>query len=127
MEYSDFTYPENSISYVPQADVLNYLKSYADHFNVTEHIKFNHLVIRVLPIENDKWEVIVKDLPKNEFKTYIFDVVFVANGHSSTPITPHITGMEEFKGKMIHSHDYRSAEKYHGICIFFYPKQIRFK
>lgn len=115
MEFNDYPYPNGTKSYPPQADVLKYLHSYAEHFNIKKHIKLSHLVIRVLPIENEKWEVIVKNLPNNTFETLIYDLVFVANGHFASPRYPHIAGLEEFTGKTLHSHDYRSAEAFHGV------------
>lgn len=123
MEFGpDHPYPNGTASYPPQPDVLKYLHSYADRFGMKNHIKLNHLVIRVLPIEDRKWEVIVKDLPNNEFQTLIYDYVFVANGHFSSPRYPSIPGMEDFKGKML-SIDYRLAETFRGKfnyenCIF---------
>ncbi|XP_055297698.1 senecionine N-oxygenase-like [Sitodiplosis mosellana] len=113
MEFNDHPYPNGTKSYPPQADVLKYLHSYADRFGIKKHIKLSHLVIRVLPIENDKWEVIVKDLPNDKFQTLIYDVVFVANGHFASPRYPSIPGLDEFKGKTLHSHDYRSKEEFH--------------
>lgn len=114
MEYPDYPYPNATKSYPPQVDVLKYLHSYADHFDVKKHIKLSHLVIRVVPIENDKWEVIVKDLPNDKYETLIFDVVFVANGHFASPRYPSIAGLDEFQGLTLHSHDYRSSEAFHG-------------
>lgn len=114
MEFPDHPYPEDVISYPPQSQVFKYLHSYADRFGITEHLKLNHLVIRVTPIENQKWEVIVKDLPNNKFDTLIYDVVFVSNGHFATPRYPNIPGIEEYKGKFVHSHDFRTAEDFRG-------------
>lgn len=118
MEFNGHPYPNGTKSYPPQADVLKYLHSYADRFNINQHIKLNHLVIRVLPIENDKWEVIVKDLTNDKFETLIYDLVFVANGHFSAPRYPSIAGIDEFKGEKLHSHDYRTSEAFHGLLQF---------
>lgn len=117
MEFNGHPYPNGTKSYPPQADVLKYLHSYADRFEIKKHIKLSHLVIRVVPIENEKWEVIVKDLPNDKFHTLIYDVVFVANGHFASPRYPSIPGLDEFQGKLLHSHDYRSAEAFHGRLI----------
>lgn len=114
MEFPDHAYPNGTISYPTQSVVLNYLRSYADRFDVKKHIKFTHLVIRVLPIENGKWEVIVKDLRNDKFLTLIYDVVFVCTGRFSTLRYPSIPGMDEFRGKSLHSHDYRTAETFRG-------------
>lgn len=114
MEFSDHHYPNNTLSYPPQPVVLKFLQSYADRFKLKKYIKFNHLVIRVLPIENDKWEIIVRDLPSNRYITRIYDAVFVCNGHFSAPRIPIIEGAKQYTGKLIHSHDYRRAEQFRG-------------
>lgn len=117
MEFPDHSYPKGTESYPLQPDVLNYLQSYADRFDVNKHIKFSHLVIRVLPIENGKWEVIVKDLAEDKFITLIYDVVLVCTGRFSSLRYPSLPGMDEFQGKMLHSHDFRTAETFRGrLC-----------
>lgn len=115
MSYPDHPYPKDTIPFPPSGDVLKYLQSYADRFDLKKYIKFTHLVVRVLPIENGKWEVIVKDLPNNKFKTLIYDVVFVCSGHFSTPRYPDIPNINMYKGKLIHSHDFRTADAFRGI------------
>lgn len=117
MEYADFKYPNGTKGYPPQPEVLKYLHSYADNFDVKKHIKFNHLIIRVVPIKNDKWEIIVKDVVNNKYETKIFDAVFVASGHFFAPRYPEIEGIDEFQGKQIHSHDYRKAEDFTGMVF----------
>lgn len=114
MEFPGFHYPNNTISYPPHSAVLNYLNSYADHFNLRKHIKFSHLIIRVQPIENNKWEIIVKNLAENKYETRIFDAVFIANGHNFKTFIPKIPGVNEFNGKIIHSHDFRTAKEFHS-------------
>lgn len=115
MEFPDFHHPNGTIPFPPQSEVLNFLNSYADYFRLNEHIEYNAQVIRVLPIENNKWEVIVKDLLNGEYITEIYDAVFVCNGHFFAPSIPKFENVTEFKGKMIHSHDYRSPERFQGI------------
>lgn len=98
----------------PHTDVLKYLHSFADHFNLNERIKFQHMVIRVQPIENTKWEINAVNLSNDKHIKTIHDAVFVCNGHFFEPYIPHIDGATEFKGTLIHSHDFRSAEHFRG-------------
>lgn len=115
MEFPDFPFPDkDKVIFAHYSDVLSYYESYADHFDLKKHIKFSHNVIHVLPIENEKWEIIVKDLVNNTFETVVYDAVFVASGLFSAPYIPDIKGASEFKGKVIHSHDFRDAERYRG-------------
>lgn len=123
MEYSDFNYPNDivnqNVSFITQSDVLNYLHSYADHFDLHKYIKFNHVVVRVRPIGKSKWEILVKDLVNNNYIVEKFDAIFVCNGHYSTPNVSQIEGADIFKGKQIHSHDYRTAETFRGMLFKF--------
>ncbi|XP_037049491.1 senecionine N-oxygenase-like [Bradysia coprophila] len=112
MELPGHHYPNDTDQFPRHSDVLKYLHSYADRFDITKHIKFNHLVVRVLPLEEDKWEIVVKELPSDEFITKIFDIVFVCNGHFFAPSSPEIEDAQEFRGKLIHSHDFRTAEAF---------------
>lgn len=115
MGYPDFPIPDQKKSYIPQKDMLSFLELYAQKFNVYEHIKFEHYVIRVRPYgDEDQWEVIVRDLPKNTYETYIFDAIIVCNGHYHTPVVPKYRGRELYKGQQIHSHNYRSAATFTG-------------
>lgn len=118
MEFPDYHHPNNTIPFPPQPEMLEFLNSYADHYHLKDHIEFNALVVRVLPLENDRWEVLVKDLLNGEYITETYDAVFVANGHFFAPSIPHFEGISEFKGKMMHSHDYRSPEKFQGILAY---------
>lgn len=117
MDFPDYPFPKYINSYPTHEVVLDYLNSYADRYNLKNHIKLSHSVIRVQPIENEKWEVIVKDLPNNKFETFIYDVVFVCNGHFSKPRYPKISNINEFNGKLMHSHDFRTAEEFSGLLF----------
>lgn len=119
MELSNHPYPNGTISFPSQGDILKYLHSFADRFDLNKHIKLNHLVIRILPLQNDKWEVIVKDLPNNQFITQIYDAVFVCNGHYYAPFIPDIDGLKTFNGKVIHSRDFHNADAFHSMCSCF--------
>lgn len=60
MGYPDYAYPKDiEQSFVPSAEVLRFLQSYAQHFKLSDYIKLQHEIIRVRPL-NGKWEVSVK-------------------------------------------------------------------
>lgn len=115
MEFPDFHHPNGTTTFLNQTDILRFLHSYADNFYLNKHIKLNHLVVRVLPTENGKWEIMVKDLPNNEFVTKTYDAVFVCNGHFFAPRIPVLKGANDFKGRVLHSHDFRRAEAFKGM------------
>ncbi|XP_031619214.1 dimethylaniline monooxygenase [N-oxide-forming] 2-like [Contarinia nasturtii] len=113
MTYIDHPFPEGTRSFPSHVEVQKYYQSYAERFDFMKLIKFNHSVIRVLPIENNKWEVIVKDCINDKFETIVYDAVFVCNGHYAKSHIPEIPGACEFKGRIMHSRDFRTPEKFH--------------
>jgi dimethylaniline monooxygenase (N-oxide forming) len=119
MCFPDFPFPPHESSYLPASEVLTYLRSYADAFRVREKIKFNHHVVNVRPLlpppsngsGGDLWEVLVRNLITKEYETLQFDGVLVCNGHFSVPHIPsEFVGREVFKGRQMHSHEYRTPE-----------------
>lgn len=41
----------------------------------------------------------------------------VCNGHNAVPFTPDIPGTDEFVGIKMHSHDYRTPEKFKNMNV----------
>ncbi|XP_031618998.1 senecionine N-oxygenase-like [Contarinia nasturtii] len=117
MELPGLQFPKNTPSYPPHEDIWNYLNSYADRFGLKKHIKFHHLVEKIHSIENDQWKIIVKDLPNNKTRTMIYDAVFISIDKLSTLNYPQYEGANEFNGKIMHSHEYRRAEDFHGADV----------
>lgn len=114
MGYPDFPIPKQEKSYIPSKDMLSFLNLYADQNGIRKSIKFEHHVIRVRPLNDDTWEIIVKNLPADKYETYIFDAVFICNGHYHTPAVPKYEGYKNFKGKQLHSHDYKCPNPFAG-------------
>jgi len=63
-------------------------------------------------LANDRWRVIAEDLVTNTANAECYDAVIVCNGHNALPFTPDIPGMDGFVGDQIHSHDYRTPERF---------------
>lgn len=110
MCYPNEPFREQKESFVSSNEVLLYYQSYAEKYNLHKFIKFEHCVIRVRPLSNNTWEVIVKNLRENKFEIYIFDAIFVCTGHHHTSHIPKYKGQDEFKFKQMHSHIFRSPE-----------------
>lgn len=75
------------------------------------------MVTRVRPIANTKWEIIAVNLSNDKHIKQIHDAVFVCNGHFTEPYIPNIHGVAEFQGKLIHSHDFCSADHFRGMHL----------
>ena len=112
MGYPDFPFTEQEDSYISSDEVFNYYKSYADKFGLRKFVKFEHFVVRVRPLLDESWEMIVKNLSSGKYETFIFDIVLVCNGHYWSPFIPKLKGQSNFEGKQMHTHDYRKPEAF---------------
>lgn len=120
MSFMDLAFPERDHSYLTQAEVLEYLNYYVAHFDVAKDIKLRHEVIRVNPTKDGRWEVIVRDLLKDEFKIELFDFVMVCSGHHWDPRYPNFKGEDLYTGKLSHACDFRQKEKFAGKNYFLF-------
>jgi len=122
MAFPDFPFEEGSESFLHHTDVRKYLESYAERFNILEHVKFHTQVSNVDPVigmggKSHQWEVTTKCLTTATSKTRVFDSVMVCVGHYSVPQQPSIPGMEAYTGRVMHSHDYRDPEMFAGKTV----------
>ncbi|CAN1831890.1 Probable flavin-containing monooxygenase 1 [Linum perenne] len=134
-QFSDFPWPDSSSSSdddIPTHDqVLHYLKSYADHFDLNRHIQLSTRVvgIRYGGVQEDemdawslwggngvpfskrgKWEVEVSRNGRSETEVYEVGFVILCVGrYSDVPYIPEFEsgkGPEVFKGRVMHSMEY---------------------
>ncbi|XP_013121131.1 flavin-containing monooxygenase FMO GS-OX3 isoform X2 [Oreochromis niloticus] len=125
MMFPDFPFDPQLSSFLPHQEVQRYLERYCQSHGIEPHIRFNTVVERVKPVvvmaegeveERTTWEVTSSDSSGHQ-KTETFDSVFICSGHYSDPHFPHIPGIENFKGKVLHSHSYRFAEPFTGQSV----------
>lgn len=45
--YSDFPPPKEYANYMHNSQMLEYLRSYADHFKLKQYVKFGHAVLSI--------------------------------------------------------------------------------
>uniref|UniRef100_A0A8R1DNC3 Flavin-containing monooxygenase n=1 Tax=Caenorhabditis japonica TaxID=281687 RepID=A0A8R1DNC3_CAEJA len=91
MLFQDVPFHEDLPSFMSHESVLEYLIEYSNDLP----IKFNTTVTTI----------------KNSVVTDSFyNVVFVCNGHFFEPLNPYDSS--KFKGRILHSHDYREAEDF---------------
>lgn len=57
MRFHGHSVPQTQRSFVPQEEVLAYIQSYADKFDLNRIIKFQHQVVNVRPLQEHRWEV----------------------------------------------------------------------
>jgi len=118
MAFPDFPFPASSESFVHHSVVRSYLELYCQHFGLSSCLQLGTAVQRVRPAEGGRWEVVVRGTqPGCSDQTQLYDGVMVCNGHYSVPARPAIPGLEQFGGRVEHSHDYRGPEQYTGQAV----------
>ena len=108
--YEDFPMPEDWPVYPSHEYGLTYLRSYAEHFGVLDHISFNRTVENVEPCDAG-WHVSLK----GEEEPRLYRGIVIANGHHDVPRYPDYPG--EFTGEILHSRDYKSPKQLSGKNI----------
>lgn len=109
-QFSDFPMPKAFPPYPNHRQALQYLRDYAQHFQLYEAIRFNTAVERVEPavgLPNTLWQVTLSD-----GATHAYRGVVVANGHHWKPRWPELPGA--FSGEVLHAHDYKTPELLRG-------------
>jgi cation diffusion facilitator CzcD-associated flavoprotein CzcO len=99
--------PDRYPTYLSRNDVVAYLRAYAQHFQIA--VQTGQRVRRVEAIDRAAaWSVVT------DRETWRARVVVIATGQYRQPVTPAWPGLELFKGRLLHSHDYRNAAPFVG-------------
>ncbi|XP_031092327.1 probable flavin-containing monooxygenase 1 [Ipomoea triloba] len=130
-EFSDFPWTQRDNSSFPTyQEVLDYLHSYATHFDVLKFVKFNSKVVgirfigdreasagdfgRLLP-GHPVWEVSVQTNQSETLELYTFELLVMCTGKYGDvpriPWFPEGKGPEVFGGKVLHTVDYCKLEE----------------
>ncbi|XP_041969174.1 senecionine N-oxygenase-like [Aricia agestis] len=113
MEYGGYPFPEGTPSYPTGTCFYKYLKSFVKHFGFEENIQFRSYVMSV-KWANRHWELTYMNTADRANYTVPCDFVIVASGQYIKPKMASFPGMDTFRGKIIHSHDYRDPAHYEG-------------
>ncbi|HEX8794082.1 MAG TPA: NAD(P)/FAD-dependent oxidoreductase [Polyangiaceae bacterium] len=96
--------PRDWPTYVPRAQFVEYLESYARAFEIAP--RFGERVTSAEPVEGKGWRVTTSAGEHHARH------VVVASGYNAVPYRPAFPGQLRFGGAIVHSSDYRSAEPY---------------
>ncbi|NWR83903.1 FMO1 monooxygenase, partial [Furnarius figulus] len=116
--FSDFPYPEDFPVFLPNARLLEYLRRYAEHFGLREHIKFRTTVVSIRKhpdfATTGQWNVVTE--ADGTQVSHVFDAVMVCSGNFSEPSLPlHcFPGIERFQGRYFHSRQYKHPDLFQG-------------
>ncbi|NXY55757.1 FMO1 monooxygenase, partial [Callaeas wilsoni] len=116
--FSDFPYPEDFPVFLPNALLLDYLRRYAEHFSLREHIRLGTTVVSIRKhpsfATTGQWNVVTEAGGKQT--SDVFDAVMVCSGSFSEPSLPlHcFPGIERFRGQYFHSRQYKHPDVFRG-------------
>jgi len=101
-------FPAGTPRYPSREQVIGYLELYARHFELAPH--FNEEVRTVRPCDPG-W------MTTTTAGIYYSRRVVVATGYNAVPYLPQWRGQERFRGRMLHSSDYRNGESFRGQSV----------
>jgi hypothetical protein len=99
ISFRDFPMPDRYPDYPHHSHIFEWLRDYADAFDVREAIRFNTRVQRAERGPEGGWRIVLQDGAEQTF-----DALLVCNGHHWDPRYPDFPG--SFDGPQVHSHDY---------------------
>jgi cation diffusion facilitator CzcD-associated flavoprotein CzcO len=101
-------FPSAYPRYVPRNQMIEYLDRYAANFDLKP--RFGDAARSIRRNGND-W--IIESTSSSINARY----VVIASGFNTEPVTPAVTGIEKFRGKVIHSADYVNAKPFAGQSV----------
>jgi hypothetical protein len=113
MAYSDYTFDSRGGGndrwqrFPHHTCVQQYLENFARKFDIVDRVRFSCRVTHVQQNAGN-WRVITTETDD------VFDGVVVCNGHYARPRVPPIAGLKNFKGQLLHSHNYRRPRDVEG-------------
>ncbi|PON36103.1 Flavin monooxygenase-like enzyme [Parasponia andersonii] len=109
----NFPFPENFPEYPTKYQFIEYLESYASHFDIKP--QFNQTVESAKYDETfGLWRVKTTSSSGADVVEYLCRWLVVATGENAEKVVPKFEGLEEFGGHVMHACDYRSGEGHRG-------------
>ncbi|MEN8041985.1 MAG: NAD(P)-binding domain-containing protein [Actinomycetota bacterium] len=109
--FEDLPMPKQWPAYLHHTQVLEYLETYAETFDLKRHITFRTEIIDVVP-DGSEWSVTVRSRDTEERSTKRYRAVVVASGHHWDPNIPEQD--DPFAGESLHAQSYRTPERFIG-------------
>jgi hypothetical protein len=112
-QFPDFPMPIEFPAYPSRDQAQSYLRRYASHFGLYDHIRFGCEVTAIMP-RADEVDVSVRDLLTGRVTTSRYAGAVIATGQQRLPARPVIAGLDQFPGTVLHAAEYRSADQLRG-------------
>jgi len=122
LEFADYSFEEHFgkviASFPPREVLRDYIIGRMEKSGVRDCVTFGTVVRDcVYDEDSQNFQVRVQNLASRQERTETFTHVVVSSGHFSTPNVPEFPGLETFTGRVLHAHDFRSAEEFAGLRI----------
>jgi dimethylaniline monooxygenase (N-oxide forming) len=114
LAFSDFPWSKNAGNYPDASEIADYIDQFAEHNKLLPHCRLG-LGIHYLERseKSDQWDLTLKD-KDGRLITEQFSRVLITTGAQSRPVMPKFSGMEHFKGKVIHARAFKDAKDFAG-------------
>lgn len=117
LEFADYTFDEHFQrpipSFPPREVLYDYIVGRAKKYELQRYIQFS-TAVKYVEFVDGQFRIRIKDLVADQERIEFFDSLIVATGHFSTPNLPKFEGIEQFPGRILHSHDFREAREFAG-------------
>lgn len=119
LEFADYPFEEHFgkqiASYPPRPVMFDYIEGRVKKAGVRDWIRFSS-VVRWIDYDEKAGDftITVHDMTADRVYKERFDNVIVASGHFSSPNVPEYPGFDQFKGRIVHAHDFRDACEFTG-------------
>jgi trimethylamine monooxygenase len=117
LEMGDYTFAEHYGkpigSYPPRAVLKDYVLGRGRKNNIDRFVRYS-TAVRHIEAKGERFQITSQNLKTKEGKQELFDYVIVASGHFSVPAVPTYPGIDDFKGRIMHAHDFRDAVAFRG-------------
>lgn len=107
---SDFPLPDDLPHFPKHDQILSYLTSYADHFNLRSHMHFNCDIVRVERGHHDQWIVALR-CNGNETKEFFDGLVITTGQHQTANDLRCVKPFDQFSGTTSHSITYKKPDE----------------
>lgn len=117
LEFGDLTFAEHFgkpiPSYPPRLVLRDYVLGKAKKHDIERFVRLS-TIVRHVEKKGEQFIIYSQNLKTKETTYEIFDYLIVSSGHFSVPSLPVYPGVDNFNGRVMHSHDFRDAVGFRG-------------
>jgi Flavin-binding monooxygenase-like len=106
--YFGYKMPSDYPDYPRHDQILAYLRSFADTYGLTEHIRL------ATSVEHAEWDGTHWQVRTSDGQTRAYLTLTCANGTQWFPNMPTLTGQDSFTGEVVHSNTYKAGKQFTG-------------